>query len=62
MYVGLEIKVRMFQIDPEIMEQLIEKLMKMPNDVWDDTIQKAGQNVDVLEDIEVGNILLTNYK
>ncbi|PAV62887.1 hypothetical protein WR25_23782 isoform B [Diploscapter pachys] len=52
------------QIDPEIMEQLIEKLMKMPNDVWDDTIQKAGQNVDVLEDIEVIrnllNILKTN--
>lgn len=47
-----------------IQERLISELMKLPNAVWDNIIQQAGQNVDVLDNNEtikiIGNVLKTN--
>ncbi|CCJ30919.1 unnamed protein product [Pneumocystis jirovecii] len=47
-----------------IQERLISELMQLPNAVWDNIIQQAGQNVDVLNDNEtikiIGNVLKTN--
>ncbi|KAG4303446.1 hypothetical protein PCK1_000410 [Pneumocystis canis] len=47
-----------------IQERLISELMQLPNAVWDNIIQQAGQNVDVLNNNEtikvIGNVLRTN--
>ncbi|CAI5450936.1 unnamed protein product [Caenorhabditis angaria] len=52
------------QIDPPLQEALIDKLMELPNRVWNDTITSAGTNDSVLEDDEtirnLLNILKTN--
>lgn len=52
------------QMDPSQQEPLIDSLMKLPNSVWDEIIQHAGQNVEVLKEKEVLrnvlNILKTN--
>jgi len=52
--------------DEQQQEQLIEKYMLLPNQVWDDIITQASRNVDVLKDQEavkqLGSILKTNVR
>merc|ERR1719411_717997 len=52
--------------DQSQQEQLIEKYMQLPNQVWDDIINQASKNVDVLKDHEavkqLGSILKTNVR
>ena len=52
--------------DSQQQEQLIEKYMQLPNQVWDDIINQAAKNVDVLKDPEavkqLGSILKTNVR
>lgn len=52
--------------DSQQQEQLIEKYMQLPNQVWDDIINQASKNVDVLKDPEavkqLGSILKTNVR
>jgi exportin-1 len=52
--------------DTQQQEQLIEKYMQLPNQVWDDIINQASKNVDVLKDEEavkqLGSILKTNVR
>jgi len=52
--------------DQQQQEQLIEKYMALPNQVWDDIINQASKNVDVLKDHEavkqLGSILKTNVR
>merc|ERR1719192_2686327 len=52
--------------DTQQQEQLIEKYMQLPNQVWDDIINQAAKNVDVLKDHEavkqLGSILKTNVR
>ena len=52
--------------DSQQQEQLIEKYMQLPNTVWDDIINQASKNVDVLKDAEavkqLGSILKTNVR
>ncbi|CAJ0961986.1 unnamed protein product, partial [Mesorhabditis belari] len=52
------------QTDSSLQDPLIEKLMRLPNTVWDEIVQHAGSNVDVLKEPEalrsVLNILKTN--
>lgn len=52
--------------DQQQQEQLIEKYMVLPNQVWDDIINQASKNVDVLKDHEavkqLGSILKTNVR
>jgi len=52
--------------DQQQQEQLIEKYMQLPNQVWDDIINQASNNVDVLKDQEavkqLGSILKTNVR
>ncbi|KAJ2814729.1 Karyopherin transporter, partial [Coemansia furcata] len=47
-----------------VQEQLIVGLMKPANDVWDNLVQQASENINVLEDLKVvkqlGNILRNN--
>ena len=47
-------------------ERLIEKYMQLPNLIWDDIINQATKNVDILKDPDavkqLGNILKTNYR
>ncbi|XP_054006733.1 exportin-1 [Hylaeus anthracinus] len=54
------------QADTVVQEQLIEKYMLLPNQVWDDIISQASKNVDVLKDQEavkqLANILKTNVR
>ncbi|KAK2708809.1 hypothetical protein QYM36_014432 [Artemia franciscana] len=54
------------QTDQDIQDQLIERYMLLPNQVWDDIIQQASRNVDVLKDPEavkqIANILKTNVR
>ncbi|EFN77629.1 Exportin-1 [Harpegnathos saltator] len=54
------------QADTLIQEQLIEKYMLLPNQVWDDIISQASKNVDVLKDQEavkqLASILKTNVR
>ncbi|XP_078049762.1 exportin-1 emb [Augochlora pura] len=54
------------QTDTVVQEQLIEKYMLLPNQVWDDIISQASKNVDVLKDQEavkqLGSILKTNVR
>lgn len=53
-------------IDQTVQEHLIEKYMLLPNQVWDDIINQATKNVDVLKDPDavkqLGNILKTNFR
>jgi len=53
-------------MDQSQQEQLIEKYMMLPNQVWDDIINQASKNVDVLKDHEavkqLGSILKTNVR
>ncbi|XP_023337430.1 exportin-1 [Eurytemora carolleeae] len=52
--------------DQQQQEQLIEKYMMLPNQVWDDIINQASKNVEVLKDHEavkqLGSILKTNVR
>jgi len=52
--------------DQQQQEALIEKYMQLPNAVWDDIINQASRNVDVLKDHEavkqLGSILKTNVR
>jgi len=52
--------------DQQQQEQLIERYMQLPNSVWDDIINQASNNVDVLKDHEavkqLGSILKTNVR
>jgi len=52
--------------DQQQQEQLIEKYMQLPNQVWDDIINQASKNVEVLKDHEavkqLGRILQTNVR
>lgn len=54
------------QTETTTQERLIEKYMQLPNQVWDNIITQATQNVDVLKDPDVvkqlGNILKTNVR
>jgi exportin-1 len=54
------------QTEQQQQERLIEKYMQLPNQVWDNIIVQATQNVEVLKDPEVvrqlGNILKTNVR
>merc|ERR1719167_1812733 len=52
--------------DQQQQEQLIEKYMQLPNQVWDDIINQASRNVEVLKEPEavkqLGSILKTNVR
>ncbi|XP_054715848.1 exportin-1-like [Uloborus diversus] len=52
--------------DLTVQENLIEKYMSLPNEVWDARIQQATKSVDVLKDPDavkqLGNILKTNVR
>ncbi|XP_061703911.1 exportin-1 [Cydia pomonella] len=54
------------QVDQVAQEQLIEKYMCLPNQVWDDIISQASHNVDILKDPEavkqLVSILKTNVR
>lgn len=54
------------QTDQNVQEHLIEKYMLLPNQVWDDIINQATKNVDVLKDPDavkqLANILKTNVR
>lgn len=54
------------QMDQVTQEQLIERYMSLPNQIWDDLISQASHNVDILKDEEVVkqlvNILKTNVR
>lgn len=39
--------------EPDQQADLIEKLMALPNSVWDEIIANAGENMSVLEEPEV---------
>ncbi len=47
-------------------EQLIERYMFLPNQIWDDIINQASKNVELLKDQEatrqLANILKTNVR
>ena len=52
--------------DTQQQEQLIEKYMQLPNNVWDGIINQASKDVDVLKNAEavkqLGSILKTNVR
>ncbi|KAI9505762.1 CRM1 C terminal-domain-containing protein [Coemansia spiralis] len=52
------------QLNTQAQTQLIEGLMRPANELWDNLVQKAGENINVLEDLNIvkqlGNILRTN--
>ena len=54
------------QSDKKMQEHLIDKYMKLPNQVWNGIIQRATQNVDVLKDEQtikqLKTILKTNVR
>lgn len=54
------------QTDTILQEQLIEKYMALPNQVWDEIISQAAGNVGVLKEVEcvrqLGSILKTNVR
>lgn len=54
------------QTDGPVQEKLIEKYMFLPNQVWDDVINQATKNVEVLKEPDavkqLGNILKTNVR
>ncbi|OAD61468.1 Exportin-1 [Eufriesea mexicana] len=54
------------QADTVVQEELIERYMLLPNQVWDDVISQASKNVDVLKDQEavkqLASILKTNVR
>lgn len=54
------------QSDTAIQEKLIEKYMYLPNQVWDDIINQATKNVEILKEPDavkqLGNILKTNVR
>lgn len=54
------------QTDDVAQKRLIEKYMSLPNEVWDNIIQRATANLSVLEDPEcikqLGNVLKTNVR
>nr|CAD7437913.1 unnamed protein product [Timema bartmani] len=54
------------QMDQLIQEQLIEKCMALPNQIWDEVISQASKNVEVLKDQEavkqLSSILKTNVR
>jgi exportin-1 len=54
------------QNDSAIQEQLIERYMLLPNQVWDEIISQAATNVGILKEVEcvkqLGSILKTNVR
>ncbi|XP_014218596.1 exportin-1 [Copidosoma floridanum] len=54
------------EVDSVQQEQLIEKYMLLPNQVWDDIISQAAKNVDILKDPDavkqLASILKTNVR
>ncbi|RWS29223.1 Exportin-1-like protein, partial [Leptotrombidium deliense] len=54
------------QNDQPVQNHLIKKYMSLPNQVWDEIINEATKNVDVLKDQDavkqLGNILKTNVR
>jgi hypothetical protein len=54
------------QSNSVIQEQLIEKYMSLPNQIWDDIINQALSNVNLLKDPkatrQLTNILKTNFR
>ncbi|CAH4037749.1 exportin-1 [Pieris brassicae] len=50
------------QVDQVAQEQLIEKYMLLPNQVWDDIISQASHNVDILKDPEAVKQLVSILK
>ncbi|CAG7724558.1 unnamed protein product [Allacma fusca] len=54
------------QTDTSVQDQLIEKYMMLPNQVWDDIISQASINVAVLKDMDaikqLASILKTNVR
>nr|CAG4640611.1 EOG090X00LI [Eulimnadia texana] len=54
------------QTEKPVQEHLIERYMHLPNQVWDDIINQATRNVDVLKDPDavkqLANILKTNVR
>uniref|UniRef100_F1KQU0 Exportin-1 n=1 Tax=Ascaris suum TaxID=6253 RepID=F1KQU0_ASCSU len=52
------------QNDPPIRECLIERLMQLPNSIWEEIILHASQDINIMKDAEVvkniANILKTN--
>ncbi|XP_017781771.1 PREDICTED: exportin-1 [Nicrophorus vespilloides] len=54
------------QVDSTVQENLVEKYMSLPNQVWDDIISQASKNVDVLKELDIvkqlANILKTNVR
>lgn len=54
------------QTDEQIQEQLIKKYMSLPNHIWEEVVQQANKNVDILKDQaavrQLANILKTNIR
>lgn len=54
------------QTDEELQEQLIKKYMSLPNSIWDEVVQQAQKNVEILKDLaavrQLANILKTNIR
>lgn len=54
------------QNDEQIQEQLIKKYMGLPNHIWDEIVQQAQKNVEILKDTgavrQLANILKTNIR
>jgi len=54
------------QTDEQIQEQLIKKYMGLPNHIWDEIVQQAQKNVEILKDPaavrQLANILKTNIR
>lgn len=54
------------QTDTMIQEQLIKKYMALPNHIWDEIVQQAQKNVEILKDPaavrQLANILKTNIR
>lgn len=54
------------QTDEQTQEQLIKKYMSLPNHIWEEVVQQANKNVDILKDQaavrQLANILKTNIR
>lgn len=54
------------QTDEQIQEQLIKKYMALPNNIWNEVVEQAQKNVEILKDPsavrQLANILKTNIR
>ena len=54
------------QMDPNQQVKLLEKMMAVPNQIWDSIINRAAENQQVLQDIDIikqlGHILKINVR